>query len=485
MISTRVALVWSFAERYLTTAIHLAASMVIARILSPADIGKFSLCAATLAIASTLRDFGVSEYIIQEKNLTKEKLRSVFAVAITVAWSIGLVVLLGRDWLAVAYKEPELATLLLILSINFFVLPLATPAYAMMNRDLQMRQGFVIQVTATVVQAGAGVGLALAGFGAASLAWASVLSIALQALMVTFFRPRDSLVLPSFKGARAVFRYGSLSVSARLIDTLTNNAHEFIIAQRFGFEALGLFSKSKGLADTFFHAVTTAIHRVVTPVMARQNREEQSLLYAFSRGTTLYTVIAWPVSLFMAIHAAELIRVMFGPQWDRASVPASILALSIIPAALFALSNSALSATGRVVQRLKVSLVYCPVHLLALAVTAMISFEAVAVTWTVSSIAMLIVHTRHMKALMSATARQLYAPSWSSAGVALSTGCVVGAMALLSRELELPVLVRLLLGMASAASAWLGAVFLLRHPARDEIIGILARLRQAPRGPLS
>jgi len=68
-MSVRRSLALSFAQRYVATIITFVSTLILARLLLPAQIGIFSLCAAFVAIASVVRDFGVSEYLIQEASI--------------------------------------------------------------------------------------------------------------------------------------------------------------------------------------------------------------------------------------------------------------------------------------------------------------------------------------------------------------------------------------------------------------------------------
>jgi O-antigen/teichoic acid export membrane protein len=67
MTSVRRALAISFIERYALIAISLASNILIARLLSPEEIGLYSVSLAVIGIAQVLRDFGVGGYLIQEK----------------------------------------------------------------------------------------------------------------------------------------------------------------------------------------------------------------------------------------------------------------------------------------------------------------------------------------------------------------------------------------------------------------------------------
>ena len=60
----------SFLEKYSIAALHFVNIFILARLLTPSDIGIYTLGVALVAFAHVFRDFGVSTYIIQEKNLT-------------------------------------------------------------------------------------------------------------------------------------------------------------------------------------------------------------------------------------------------------------------------------------------------------------------------------------------------------------------------------------------------------------------------------
>ena len=127
MSTLRNSLVWSFAERYLSLLITIGSTLILARILTPTQIGIFSMCAAVTAVAGILRDFGISEYLIQEKDLTRQKLKAALGIALGVAWSIGAVVFVSRSVIADYYQEQGLSDVLAVLTLNFLILPFASP----------------------------------------------------------------------------------------------------------------------------------------------------------------------------------------------------------------------------------------------------------------------------------------------------------------------------------------------------------------------
>jgi O-antigen/teichoic acid export membrane protein len=468
-LSVRSALVWSFAERYASLIVTLASTMLLARLLTPAQIGVFSLCASVTAVAGILRDFGVSEYLNQEKDLTDDKIRAAFGVAIVIAWSIALLILLFRHSVATYYGEPGVADLLAVLSLNFFILPFSSPAFALLSREMAFRKIFVVQILSNAVQSVVAVTLAYRGHGYMSLAWAPVASIAVQTVLVGFFRPRESLLLPGFKAAREVLSYGSMFVASRFIETFTRNAHEFIIAKQVGFAAVGIFSRAFGLIELFNSNVTSAVMRVASPSFATDHRAGIPLKASFARGTAIFTSIAFPFLGFIVLMAADIIHVLFGAQWDAAAPLARILAIALIPFYLIGLAPHLLAATGHVTRRLKISFWFSPVHLLGVLLASFISLQAVAMVWALSNTVMLAMYVFHLKTVLHSTASELFKPSLASVLVASISVSVQALILFLCRELALPTLANLLAVAVAAAIAWLLAVKAIRHPVYDEI----------------
>lgn len=111
MISIRKAVIISFAENYSTMFIGIIGIMLIARLLTPAEIGIYSVASAVTGIAQMMRDFGVSNYLIQERELTRERIQTALTIAIITSWAAGGILYFSSSWVAVFYDEPGLADL--------------------------------------------------------------------------------------------------------------------------------------------------------------------------------------------------------------------------------------------------------------------------------------------------------------------------------------------------------------------------------------
>ena len=59
-------------------------------LLTPEEVGTFAIAAVFAAVAAAMRNFGMSEFLIQERALEDRTVRAANGVVMLVSWSLGL-----------------------------------------------------------------------------------------------------------------------------------------------------------------------------------------------------------------------------------------------------------------------------------------------------------------------------------------------------------------------------------------------------------
>ena len=193
MNATRHSLLFSFAEKYTVLLLGIVATMMLSRLLTPAEVGVYSLGAVLVALAQVVRDFGVGQYLIQEKQLDRPKLRAALATSVLVAWLLAALVLAGSGPLARFYDEPRLRLVLQLLSINFVLIPFSALTMPMLRRQLRFRAIYAINAANSVTNLLVAVGLALLGYSYMSLVWAALAGSLASLLASLLLRPREQI----------------------------------------------------------------------------------------------------------------------------------------------------------------------------------------------------------------------------------------------------------------------------------------------------
>lgn len=476
MASIRRSFVLSFAQRYAALVIQLGAAVVLARILSPADFGTFAVASAVVALASVLQDFGVGNYLVQERTLDRAKLETAYCVAFVIAWPLGIALYLVSDAIAAWYGEPALAPVIGILSLTFFAMPLATPVLAMMRRDLQFGRLCALGMANAAAAAIVSLGLALDGNGAISLACGLVAGSLTTAVGAHLLRPGLLLLRPSLRHWRAVLTFGGQSAAIAALNELGNQAPSIAAGRLLGFGAAGLLHRATSTIQIYRKGVLEGIMPVLLPAFASKLRQGLAVRENYLRGVAYLTAVGWPFAVVLALLAHPILRVLFGPQWDAAVPLVQILCLACAVTPFIHLSRPLFIALGRIDLSLRIQLVVQPLKILLVVLAAFQGLAWVAAALCLPPLLNAWLAHRRLAGLLGYTAGNLLAAVGRSAAVTLTSALAPGIVVLaLGLQPENSVLA-LAIGGGGAALGWLAGVVAFGHPARTELTLAAARL---------
>jgi O-antigen/teichoic acid export membrane protein len=486
-LSPRRALAWSFAERYAGFVIAVGSTLLLSRLLTPAQVGVYSLCAALLAVMGILREFGVSDFLIQAPEISPQQQRAASTVAVGVGWALAVALFSSRHWVAGYFGEPAVALVLAVMALNLALLPVSAPALALLHREMAFHQIAMLQTACALANSGVAISMALAGYGTLALACGPTAGVLAQTLVLAWLRPRDVFVRPGIALALPVLQFGWMYMSSRLIETAAKNVHEPVIAKQFDFTTVGLFSRAHGMVELFHSNVADAVVRVTTPAFAAEHRGGRPLADSFARATALFVSISWPFFGFVALMSEEIIGLMFGPQWLAAAPIASVLALSALPGGLYEMVPQLLSATGHVQRRLRIAVWVAPAHILGVLLASAWGLQAIAAVSLFSSLLMLALCRQHLRAALGVRMGELLRPSAASAGLAAASLACMAATAWLARNGGLPPWLVLLGTLSVGMASWWAVGRSIGHPACGELLRawrdvMLARREHKPSG---
>lgn len=484
MGNIRSSIVFSFAEKYLSLVLSLIGTMVLSRLLTPADTGVYSVAAVWVGIAQVFRDLGVSQYIIQEKELTRDKIRAVYSVSFATSWSIALIILLTAPLAARFYAEPRLFDVLAVLAFNFAIIPFGSVTMAYMSRELKFRDISIINLFSSVVSLAVSVGLALGGYGVMSLAWATPVATLTTVLALVFFRPRDLPWLPGVKELRRVLSFVGFAGGASIVDEIGVAAPDIIIGKQLGMHSVGIYSKALGTVKLFHRTVSSAINPIILPYFSDTLRKQQDLKPVLVKASLYTTVLAWPFFLSLAAMAYPVIVVLLGDQWLDAVPVARVLCIGyLFYFGGFFLTRHVLLANG--MARAVAGITTLSTLLLVSGILVASFFGLLYVAIVVAAVHLLNLWSslRVMKSVLAYSPAELLLNNRKSALVALATAAGAAVAGLLAEAGLLAPFWCLLLGGLLAGSAWLVSVFAVRHPVTAEVAlvrqKLLARLGRA------
>ena len=347
MSSVRRSLAYSALDSNLALVLQLVSTVVIARILTPTQAGVFAVAAVFASLASTFRDFGVAEYLIQETRLDAQALRAAFTVNLGTSWLMALL-LLGLAPLAASfYDEPGVGAVMRVQALGFLLIPFGAVTMAWFRRELNFRPIFIANLSANVAALATSVGLAMHGHGYMSLAWASLANVVVTVLMTVLQRPPGFPAWPGRRGIGRVLAFGKFASGIYILGQIGKGAPEMIIGRAHGMAAVGIFSRGSGLVEIFNRLVLRTILPVCLPFFSRSVRDAGTPLPGLLQAMTLITGIGWPFLACLGLGAYPAIRLMYGVQWMAAVPLAPVLCLAAAIELTYFPAKEALLSLGK------------------------------------------------------------------------------------------------------------------------------------------
>lgn len=471
MADLRRSLIINFLSSSGATFLQFVVSVLLARILSPSEIGIYSMTVVFVNLAHVFRDFGVNSYLQREDNLTPDKIRSATGVVFTSSWLIATALFLASGWLGRWFNEPGIVPVMRVLAIGFFFIPFGAITSALLSREFAAEKQAIVNAVGTASFCVSCLVLAKLGFGSMALAWANLINILACALAYIPLRPKNLPWSPSFKHWRSVAHFGLGSLLSSCAGSLNNAIPDILLGKLGTARHVGLLSRANSTVTIFTYVAGSTVSYGAVSYLAQSHHRGESLVPVLSRATVLLTGVGWAALALTAVLGQDIVAALYGPKWGEC-VPA-ILPLAIaaavgmmfhyIPMAVTAIGRPYLSAVPTMITL--VSRIGFGVLLFD---GSLVNFAwALCLATVATAPSVLMQQTRHF----GFTAGILLRAVAPSAIVALGTAAAAAAMAALLPATLAP-MTRLLIMAVPLAAVW----YLLLRATRHELVGEIHRL---------
>ena len=356
-MNIRSALAYSFGTRYAATALQFLATLILARLLSPSEIGIYSVGASVIMIAHTLRDFGTSTYVIQEQELTPARLRTAFTLTVSIAWLLALILYFSATPLGVFYSEPGVALVMQVMAVNFALIPFGSISGAILRREMRFRALMYIAVLSTMANSLSAIVFASLGFGFISLAWSAVLGTATTVIGNWIAERKAFLMWPSLSERHRVLAFSLRSSVSSIAAEAGHAAPDIVLGKTIGMEGTGLFSRALGYVQIFERLLQDGLRGVMLPYLSEQFRSGGDVRAKLREAAPNITSVSLLIIGLTGTLADSAIAVLFGPQWSAAVPAAQLLCVGMALRCLSPTLAAAMVATGGISSVMRVSLV--------------------------------------------------------------------------------------------------------------------------------
>lgn len=304
---------WMMLFKIVDKGIGLISTLILARLLMPADFGLVAMATAVLAFTQLMSAFGFDTALIQRQDASRPHYDTAWTFNVIFGSVIAVLLLLLSVPTAHFYGEPRLTPILIVLAAGTLVGGFENIGTVAFRKELDFRSEFrymLFKRLASFV-----VTLTLA-FTLRSY-WALVVGIVTgraASVWISYrlhpFRPRLSLA----KSADMMHFSKWIFVSS-LIQFLQNRSTDFILGRTVGSHGLGVYNIAFEIASMPASEVIAPINRAAYPAYARLAVDPSALLERFLSIYAVISMVCFPIVALLFFIAEPAVHVVLGPKW--------------------------------------------------------------------------------------------------------------------------------------------------------------------------
>lgn len=326
--------------------VSLGTTLVMARLLSPADYGLMAIAMVVTGFVSFFNEVGIGSAIVQKPKPTASEVNGCFAIALIASLVLSVLTFSLSGVIAGFFGNPRLESIIAVLSSAFILGAFGTVPLAFLRKELHFKAIAGITMLSIIVQSVACLVLAWRGFGVWSLVWGFVVSCVVQsvgAFWLSPWRPRGPY---GIREAAGLVMYGLKVTSSRVFWYLYTNADKVVIGKVLGERSLGIYDMAYSLATLPSSQITGLATNVASPLFAKLQGDLPKLrvfILHFTRGIAYVT---YPALIGMLVCSPELVAVILGEKWVELLIPFGALCLMGLIKSVDPLLSQVLIATG-------------------------------------------------------------------------------------------------------------------------------------------
>lgn len=353
--------------------------VLLSRLLTPSELGIFSVVTSIVGLGELLRDFGIVNSAMSQRSISHQQFSNLFWIT----GAIGAVLTILAVVVA-AFLATDLSTYVRAISPVFMLNGLQT---VFLVRLARAQRFLTITVTDCAAQT---IGLSVAVFGATQGlgVWALVLQVLVTSSLLLLTRALASRWTPSWlndmKGTSQILRNGLTIGLAQSLTYAANNTANFALQSISGPTSVGLFSRAFQLLTAPINQVLTPITNVILPALTKARDHQASYISLVSRVQFSLALICISILGTFIAAPASVISVLLGDQWLQSSEILRALAFGGMFQALAFVCFWMFLSLGLTKELLAYNLVTKPMTVLMVALGAVISPTAAAYGYSIS-----------------------------------------------------------------------------------------------------
>jgi O-antigen/teichoic acid export membrane protein len=326
---------------------EIAASVVLARLLTPYDFGIAAAVGFFLRLANKLSTIGFGGALVRLKEVRSEHVSSVFVAALAMSVMMWLMLTASAPVLATVFRDEAIGPAIRVGALIYLLLPFGIGQMAEMHRQFRFRHkavvGWVHAATFLILS----ISLALGGFGYWSLIWSALLANAASTLTKIYLGGVQPRLRFSKSAFMEVIPFGVGLQAKRILTFCAEYLDNLVVGRVVGVTALGFYDKAFSTVDRVVDRLAAG-PTVFFRIFSIMRDDPDRLRRAYRKSVLAVSLLGLPTFAVLIVLGPELIPFVYGEQWRFSVLPFQILCVAGAFRVSSAYASAATQAHGQI-----------------------------------------------------------------------------------------------------------------------------------------
>ncbi|MGO4957696.1 lipopolysaccharide biosynthesis protein [Luteococcus sp. Sow4_B9] len=318
---------WSIVGNIISRAGTLIVGIVVANLVTPDQMGVFSVAMMVGMMTLTFADMGLGADLVRSDDETLKRKIPTTATMGLLFCGLGTALIVGlSNVIGNGLGVPESSPLIRVYAFSVLLSGIGLVPFSILQRNIDQKRIFIINMVNFVVSNGLSLALLLGtGMGVLALPIGAVIGQACQiSLMYWFTRWRPTFGLDRSL-VRSVLAFGVPVAGSNLMQVLVTFVDRIIVAPLRGKAALGQYTMAANISNWPVSVLGMAVRSIALPAFAKSDPRKGDP--ALTLGVSITWMLSLPMGVMLAIMARPVILFVYNPQYLPAITLLSIVGM--------------------------------------------------------------------------------------------------------------------------------------------------------------
>lgn len=348
---------WSFIDAFLKYFFTFFVSIVLARLLEPADFGLVAMATIFSSISNTLIDGGFGDSLIRNSDSSDSDYNTVFTFNLIISIFLFILFIIFADLIAKFYNEPRVGIIIRVSSLSLLIGAFSLVQITLIRKHVDFRKLAKITFLNSIISGSLSIILAFSGYGFWAILIPGLVSNFLTAILLNFYSSWTPKLNFSYTIFQSHFKFGYKIMLGSLMYMINQNIYIAFLGRFYSAIDLGYFYRADNIQKLPASNLDNIIRHVTYSLFAKIQQQSEDLIYKYSVILRFTAMLNSFVLLGFAANAYLIILVLFGEKWTPSVEYLQILCFSGVLFPLISININILNVKGRSDLTLKLTII--------------------------------------------------------------------------------------------------------------------------------